>query len=286
MRRNYNIENNSFKNVDQYFYIKNQGQNTATIYLKRTGTSVSHITVQYATENPLIKPDTTWKDWTSTNDPGTPVPLSAGSTIYLKGNVTTFWSHSSALQWVGFDSDSESNEIHIGGNIMSLFNNDNFNDVVEFNSTYKGHCGGMFYGFKGLVSASQLIMPVQVLYSYSYAHMFQECRQLVYPPQIEMREIQASSACKYMFYNCRALKESPILYPLSHNGKTYCYTNMFQYCTSLKTITMYLITWGSNNGNVFSGTPGGGIFYMHRDATWTPTTYALTSGWTYLKVLE
>ena len=284
MRREHN--STSTDQHDEYFWIKNEGTSAATLYLKRTGTLSDHVTVHYTTVNPndaggLLR----WTKWASTDSPGTAITLNVGKTIYLKGNVTTFCSNGKALEWVGFDSNSTSNVIHIGGNLMSLFYGVNFQDNTEFDSNYSAHCVGMFYGFKGLVDASKLIMPAKTLTKWSYGHMFQSSQQLKYPPIIEMNDIQAASACKYMFYGCSALLETPKLYPTTHNSKQYCYDYMFQNCSSLKTIYIHMLTWGSNNRSVFSGVASSGTIYMRSDATWTPSSYNVPSAWTISKTL-
>ena len=277
---------NSKDSHEQYFWIKNAGTSSATLYLKRTGTSSSHVTVNYTTVNPnAVTGMFTWTSWTSTNSPGTAITLNAGATIYLKGKVNTFCSSGSANQWVGFDSNSTSNKIHIGGNIMSLFYAENFRENTEFDSTYTAHCVGMFHTFKGLVDASKLVLPAKTLTKWSYGHMFQYSAQLQYPPIIEMNNIQAASTCKYMFHSCSSLLETPILYPTTHNSKTYCYDYMFTNCSSLKTIYIHMLTWGGSNRSVFSGVASSGTIYMRSDATWTPSSYNLPSGWTVSKTL-
>lgn len=274
-----------------YFWIRNNGESEATITLTFSGSGSNAVTVYYVQDINPNNVDRTnsnasrwaWTAWNSSDSSS--VYLRGGSTLYFYGEIGTFNSGGTESTRIGFNSNSTSNNISIGGNLMSLFNGHNFVTNSEFSTSYTGHCAGLFHSFKGLVDASELVLPAKTLNSYSYAWMFRSSAQLKYPPKMYLDTINANSACKYMFASCTSLLRTPALLANSCTGWGYSYDYMFNGCSSLSEIRIHMLTWGTNNRNIFSSVASSGIIYMPAAATWNPTTYKVPSTWTVSKTL-
>lgn len=279
MRRSYssNSNNSGKKTSNEYFWIKNEGTAKGSLILKIEG-SCTAVKLQYSFDK------SKWTDITFTSS-GAQITLGINEKVYFKGYANTFCSSGSAKNWNSFTTNASSNAFHIGGNIMSLFYDSDFKDKTAFDEKYSAHCVGMFYNSVGFVDASELVLPATTLTKWSYGHMFQQSAQLMYPPNIHLDDIQAGSACKYMFYGCTSLIETPELWATTHNGKSYCYDYMFTNCSALSTIRIHLLTWGGSNRSVFSGVSLTGTIYMPKDATWKPSSYGVPSAWTVQNTL-
>lgn len=264
------------------FWIENKGSYSAYVYSIQSGYSSETVSLQYSFDR------VTWIDIKASYMLDSFVILNVGEKVYFRGNVKSFNSSGYTYEWNGFTSNRSTNILHIGGNIMSLFYKDNFVDAKSFDSSYKGHCMGMFTGFSGLVDASKLLLPATDIYTVdTYSYMFSECSQLVYPPIMDMKYIGNGNICRYMFYNCTKLIETPDLKPINMNYNYGAYAAMFQNCSSLTKITLRMVVWGSYNGNydMFTGIAENGTIYLASNATWSPTSYGVPSSWTISKTL-
>lgn len=116
-------------------------------------------------------------------------------------------------------------ESKIGGDIRTLLGNDNTNE----------YAAELFNGCKGLIDASNLILPFETLTYACYRGMFFNCTNLVSIP-----ELPATTLAEYcysnMFEKCTNLITGPIL-PATTLTKG-CYSGMFVGCYNLNNITM------------------------------------------------
>ena len=315
MRRSYSsIYKGSEEDLGQYgeyFWVENNGKYSANIYVIQSGYSSDTITVEYSYD---------MQKWTSLKASlmlDSYFTLAIGERAYIRGNNKTFNSSGYTYEWNGFTSNRSTNVLHIGGNIMSLFYGDKFKTATAFDSSVKAHCMGMFVGFVGLTDASQLVLPVKDISTVStYGYMFQDCAQLVLPPVLDLETPNNGSICQYMFYNCKALTETPDLKITKMNYYYGVYAYMFYYCSSLESIvipesvtsidsyafygcsslmsitipesvTIRMASWDSYNGNyeMFKGIASKGTIYMPSNATWSPSSYGVPAEWTVSKTL-
>lgn len=144
-------------------------------------------------------------------------------------------------------------ELAIGGNILSLLNQDY--DSVTLVPAY---CFLSFFGLTSkVVDATELIIPDTDMNEYGYARLFLECSSLAYAPKKlplpadgrnvyhetfkgctslvkapELPDGTLHPGCyKYMFYGCTSLVDAPELPAV--NLADECYYGMFYNCTSL-----------------------------------------------------
>lgn len=163
----------------------------------------------------------------------------------------------------GFDiSDDGASRYRVYGNTMSLYYEDDFQGKTTFpiNHQYLYSLSGMFYGFTGLVDATCLVLPALSMDDWTYAHMFQDCVNLLHGPKVlpatvlsdgcysgmfagcislldapELPATDLKIACYAgMFRNCSSFVKAPIL-PASGVARAFCYEGMFAGCTSLTT---------------------------------------------------
>lgn len=151
------------------------------------------------------------------------------------------------------------NNCYVYGNVMSLYNKDNFanlttigydyafyklfnkNNYININesvgklllpaTTLTSHCYGyMFRGCTSLTTAPEL--PATTLAIYCYSNMFWDCTSLTTAPALPATTL-AESCYASMFENCTSLTTAPAL-PATTLAN-YCYSGMFYKCTNLIT---------------------------------------------------
>ena len=133
--------------------------------------------------------------------------------IYLRNNTKTL---NSDVKDTTYQIELK-NRAKVGGNILSLAEDNNFAHLFRYN-TY-------------LTDASNLIFPDYVERN-CYASMFIGCTNLLYPPQLPAT-VLAEHCYESMFTECTNLQYAPEL-PATTLGNG-CYENMFSGCTSLVT---------------------------------------------------
>ena len=285
MRRSYSSIYKGGEDLGQYgeyFWVENNGRYNANIYVIQSGYSSDTVSVEYSYDK---------QKWTSLKASlmlDSYFTLAIGERVYIRGNNKTVNSSGYTYEWNGFTSNRSTNVLHIGGNIMSLFYGDKFKTATVFDNSVKAHCMGMFVGFAGLTDASQLVLPVKDISTVStYGYMFQDCAQLVLPPVLDLETPNNGSICQYMFYNCKALTETPDLKITKMNYYYGVYAYMFYYCGNLSKITIRMASWDSYNGNyeMFKGIASKGTIYMPSNATWSPSSYGVPAEWTVSKTL-
>lgn len=160
-------------------------------------------------------------------DKGVDIPVSPGD------KVRFFRTLSSSL------SDSKSftikctNNCYVYGNVMSLYNKDNFANLTTI---------GYDYAFYELFSKNsyidinesvgKLVLPATTLTSHCYGYMFKGCTSLTTAPVLPATTL-ADYCYQSMFWDCTSLTTAPVL-PATTMAKS-CYVGMFESCTSLTT---------------------------------------------------
>lgn len=144
------------------------------------------------------------------------------------GDKIRFWGNAGLDSTEGgprlmFRSDS-THEVY--GNAYSLLTS-NYENISVFTGDTLMQ---LFSEDKGLVSAHNLILPAIELGSSVYSHMFSDCTNLVYGPELPATTL-GYNCYAWMFNNCESLTEAPILPALIVPDGAY--SDMFRNCTNL-----------------------------------------------------
>ena len=289
--------------INMYFTIESL-QDSNQIKMQRNG-NVIYITLSYSLDD-----GETWitEKISGTKSFGT---INTGQKIIFKGNNTTF-----ANAWDKYNYFNATKQFKVYGNIMSLFNGDDFKTNYEFNSSVNHHCAGLFRTTY-LVDASNLILPALTLYTSSYNGMFREATALQHGPQMLATTPTGTEACSSMFEGCINLEEpieinfttltqqccmrmfcmnrkskittpkmtkSPIL--RVHDGAQDCYKEMFEGNGNLNEITCLLTNDVSTVNWVQYAGAETGTFYKHPSRTWSTSINGVPTGWTIEDYIE
>jgi hypothetical protein len=100
----------------------------------------------------------------------------------------------------------------VGGNVMSLLYDDDFEDKVVLPSVTQGmgvyHFDGLFNNNSSLISASNLSLPATTLSYNCYFQMFYGCTSLVDAPELPATTL-TSNCYNQMFSGCSSLTTAP-----------------------------------------------------------------------------
>ena len=237
--------------------------------------------------------------------------INTGQKIIFKGNNTKLSSSYSSYNYF-----NATKQFKVYGNVMSLFNGDNFKTNYEFNSSSDNTCTGILRSLY-LVDASNLILPALTLYNSSYNGMFRGATALQHGPQM-LATTPAKESCSSMFEGCINLEEpieinfttlsqqccmrmfcmdrnsrittpkmtkSPIL--RVHQGAPDCYKEMFKGNGNLNEITCLLTTAsGSTSSWIQNAGAATGTFYKHSSKTWSNNNDGVPTGWTIVDYTE
>lgn len=208
--------------------------------------------------------------------------LNANTKYYLIKSGSTSWATSiTAYHHIMTEASAT-----IGGDIRSvvlnsttLTNNVTITDIVTstnyYNSTINFYAPFMFTGAIGITDATRLEFPENTYYADNACYrMFDACSGLVLPP-IELPATTATNNMYYMmFYNCRELTKTPIIYLT--NPTNGCLTNMFSKCLKLSRVYIKSMSWQTAASSYWLN--GAGIsatnskhFYITDSVTWTST---------------
>ena len=176
--------------------------------------------------------DGEWNSDTPENGHDVEIEVNAGDTVQFFGysDYMTIIDSSSYEYYNYFGSDCEFN---VCGNIMSLLDGDDFQDMERFpDESIRGVFMGLFNSCDLLIDASMLVIPVKEVTGYAYGSMFYNCISLTTAPELPATTL-AYSCYSSMFRGCTSLTTSPEL-PATTLAN-YCYEGMFNDCTSLTT---------------------------------------------------
>ena len=177
--------------------------------------------------------DSGWKTYTK-NDP---IELERGHKVAFRSTTTiNGWNSRQFYCYKKGSADSERNgQFSVGGNIASLIMGD---DYVSEAESYTGAYSftDLFKEHKGLIDASELILPMLNCQSNCYKSLFHDCSSLVKGPKELPATKMANTCYRNMFYGCSSLTDAP--YIAVTNIEQQCMQQMFRGCTSLKCIKM------------------------------------------------
>lgn len=288
--------------LQDYFTIESL-EDSNEIKIQRAGSPVNP-TLSYSLDD--------GETWTTTTISGTVTfgTINTGQKIIFKGNNTRLSTGYSSYNYF-----NATKQFKVYGNLMSLFNGDDFKTNYEFNSSTTDHCDGILRSTY-LVDASNLILPALTIYKNNYNGMFRGATALQHGPQMLATTPTGTECCSSMFEGCINLEEpieinfttlsqqccmrmfcmdrnskittpkmtkSPIL--RCATGATDCYKEMFKGNGNLTEITCLLT---SNQSSycanwITNACANSGTFYKASNATWTGYT---PSGWTIQDYVE
>ena len=208
--------------MKDYFYVEDISGSDNTLSIKKQGSSAPDIEVFCSSDQ---------KNWTSmgtTSTTAITATVPANGKLYLRATANKWGANSFQYNYI-----SASGNHNVGGNIMSLLYNEDFENQTLFpaGSTYT-----FFYFFKSdpnLINAENLVLPATTLTNYCYGNMFNSCSSLTAAPATLPATTLAQSCYQSMFYNCSSLTAAPAL-PATTLAQG-CYQDMFSGCTSLTT---------------------------------------------------
>ena len=177
---------------------------------------------------------------------GTAISVNAGDVVMFRGDNLEYF------KFVGFDGYDGyfinaskfyvDGRFKLKGNIMSMINSSDFENLTTFTPVESAHTFGNFFnGNTGLTDASELQLPATTLIEYCYNSMFSNCTSLVNPPELPATTL--APYCYYsMFYNCTSLTNlSEYVLPATTLVEG-CYKEMFGHCTALYSLPYLLAT--------------------------------------------
>lgn len=239
--------------------------------------------------------------WTSFSASVT-VNVSAGTEIMWKASGITAGT-SSGNYGCGLFSSTTYFEVY--GNVMSLYDGDNFQTSTEFTSGYYFY--SLFQSCTYLTSAENLILPATKVFNYTYYRMFLGCTSLTTAPK-KIEATTLNTYCfGYMFQSCISLTAAPELpattlanycYDYMFDGctqlttapvlpaatlKQYCYRYMFRNCSKLNYIKCLATSISATRClyNWVSGVASSGTFVKKTSmSSWPTSTSGIPSGWT------
>lgn len=203
-------------NNDNYLTISNLTNAEGTLTLKKNGTSVPAITLEYSTDN-----GHTWSELKDIKDTQTISIPAKGSVILSGENPTYCRTVNSGRNWWSISADVTHT---VSGDLMTISS-----DTDEIHNKFQFF--KLFSGDTKLKSAQSLKLTAKVLAERCYLSMFEGCTSLENAPVLSATTL-ASGCYSSMFSGCKALTRAPKLEATTLTP--YCYENMFEGCTSLK----------------------------------------------------
>ena len=203
-----------------------EDNNTINWVARRDTSSASYTykTISISTDN-----GNTWIEKTSTSAGTELATINSGNKLLVKGNGV-------AGSINNYNHFTSTGNINIEGNIMSLQYEDDFIGKINMRYNVNYAFRGTFAHCTKLISAENLILPVELTNNpscyYCYQEMFIGCTSLIYTPKLPATTL-AYYCYKYMFAACTSLTTAPEL-PATTLAMD-CYQYMFYDCTSLTT---------------------------------------------------
>ena len=203
-------------NNDNYLTISNLTNTEGTLTLKKNGTSVPAITIEYSTDK-----GHTWTELAEIKDTQT-ITIPAKGSVLLSGENPTYCRNvGSGRSWWSISADVTH---AVSGELMTISS-----DSDEIHNKYQFF--KLFGDDTKLKSAQSLRLTAKVLAERCYASMFEGCTSLENAPSLSATTL-ASGCYSSMFEGCKALTKAPKL-PATTLA-AYCYDSMFEGCSALK----------------------------------------------------
>lgn len=178
-------------------------------------------TISISTDNGV-----TWTGKTSSTSGKILATLNTGEKMLIKGDNSSY--AMSEYTGVSYNYFTSTKQFVLEGNIMSLINSTNFENLNTLTSERTFY--GLFYNCSKLVSAENLLLPAMTLTRDCYDGMFESCTSLTTAPALPATAL-AQNCYDGMFHNCSSLTTAPEL-PATTLAN-YCYRYMFWQCKSL-----------------------------------------------------
>ena len=208
------------ESLRNYFFIEALADGmTVTLSNSSQGITAPANDLEYSTDQQV---------WTTLPNNIASPAINTGERIYLRGNATSAFDMANMTLGMGFFNISQS--CNVGGNIMSLLFNDDFENKTDLTG-YVGAFAGLFTQ-QPIVDASELILPATTLAVNCYWGMFQGCTSLTTAPELPATTLEYG-CYSGMFRSCTSLTTAPEL-PATTLADG-CYFGMFVSCTSLTT---------------------------------------------------
>lgn len=130
-----------------------------TLQWKRTNSQVPEKTIQYRINGG------SWNTVTSSLSNDTVFNVNSGDKVEVKGQNTSYNNSSNARgnSFIG------SATFNVSGNIMSIIDGDDFENLTTLTSAYTF---SFLFGNSKVIDASKLVLPATTLASYCYSYMF------------------------------------------------------------------------------------------------------------------
>ena len=287
-----------------------------TFEAKTGTTSISFIhrspaNIDYSTKTIKVSTDngTTWTSKTSTRAGTLLGTINQGEKMLVVGDNDRYTGGTSD-SWNYFATD---NDVYVYGNIASLIQSTNFENIDRDVLLYKGYVfDHLFWNMQKMYSHSRkdIIAPFGKVGSNCYRAMFSGCINITKPMQLLTTKLNNNcydsmfSGCtslttapslplttldeecyNYMFYGCTSLTESPVLPATTLATK--CYQYMFKGCSSLNKITCMATNISATDCTKewVDGVAATGTFIKDDTMTnWTTGISGIPTGWTVQNV--
>ena len=144
-----------------------------------------------------------WVSITATNDTttgGVNIAVLSGDVLEFRGDNATY--SSSTARYGMFGNGNTTAQFKASGNIMSLINSTDFENLKSFTGTYTFRA--LFNNCSTLMDVSNLILPATGLTTGSYRFMFQNCSNITTAPKLPATTL-VSECYQGMFLGCSKL---------------------------------------------------------------------------------
>lgn len=182
----------------------------------------------------------------------------------------------------------KSSQTKVSGDITSLLNKMGTDVVPAYAFCRLFDCNEM-------QDASELKLPATQLGRDCYMGMFAKCIYIKKAPELPAKQL--SVGCySWMFYGCSALEEVPEISATDVLGADTCMSNMFTYCSNLRSIKVHFIDWNvtftgdyvqdgilGSTVNWVDGVASSGTFYCPASLAKKYDTSHIPEGWTVVE---
>lgn len=214
-----------------------------------------------------------WNNITSTTG-GTPITVGKGGVLEFRGDNETYGTSSTYNRLI------IGPECKAYGNIMSLINSTNFDNLTTLTQPYTFHW--MFYA-SHIIDASKLSLPATTLTKRCYYNMFAESLRLTAATQT-LPATTLQEGCYQRMFNQTKIKESPIL-PAQTLVKN-CYNYMFFNTQgNLNKITCLATNLSASDAltNWVNNAASSGTFTKAQGVTWPTGSSGIPNNWTVIE---
>lgn len=277
----------------EYFYVEDLSGAANTLSITKYKSTAPTIEVFYSTDQ------TNWTSMGSTSTTAITATVPANSKLYLKATANS-WGYSSKYNYINC-----SGNYQVGGHIMSLLYDDNFENAVFTSNNQKAFQYLFDYDTK-IINANSLILPSNTidncytcLFNHCdhletapilpamtmtpncYSSIFNGCSSLQTAPQLPATTL-AQNCYQQAFYDCRNLRSAPVL-PATTLVQS-CYYQLFRNCSYINEIITYASDISATNClyQWLVNTSSTGDFYNlgNPAPTYPSDTSGIPSGWT------